>query len=66
MELKLIYQEQRTLKIFLECLKKCILKLLLIFNPEFGVAMEEAKAAGAEMLFLKCHIEPDTLEIIEG
>ena len=37
-----------------------------VVHPEFGVAMEEAKAAGAEMLFLKCHIEPDTLEIIEG
>lgn len=37
-----------------------------IVHPEFGVAMEEAKAAGTEMLFLKCHIEPDTLEIIEG
>ncbi len=33
-------------------------------HPEFGVAFEEAKAAGVEVLFLKCHVEPDTLEIV--
>ena len=32
-------------------------------HPEFGVALEEAKAAGVEVLFLQCHVEPDTLEI---
>ncbi|MBQ3891743.1 MAG: DNA/RNA nuclease SfsA [Lachnospiraceae bacterium] len=33
-------------------------------HPEFGVALKEAKDAGVEVLFLKCHVEPDTLEII--
>jgi sugar fermentation stimulation protein A len=33
-------------------------------HPEFGVALQEAKDAGVEILFLKCHVEPDTLEII--
>lgn len=32
-------------------------------HPEFGTALEEAKANGVEVLFLKCHVEPDTLEI---
>lgn len=32
-------------------------------HPEFGLAMEEAKAAGVEILFLPCHVEPDSLEI---
>ncbi len=33
-------------------------------HPEFGTALSEAKAAGVEVLFLKCHVEPDLLEII--
>ncbi|MCR4933391.1 MAG: DNA/RNA nuclease SfsA [Lachnospiraceae bacterium] len=33
-------------------------------HPEFGVALKEAKDAGVEILFFKCHVEPDTLEII--
>lgn len=33
-------------------------------HPEFGVALKEAKDAGVEIIFLKCHVEPDTLEII--
>lgn len=33
-------------------------------HPEFGTALAEAKAAGVEVLFLKCHVEPDSLEII--
>lgn len=33
-------------------------------HPEFGVALKEAKDAGVEILFLKCYVEPDTLEII--
>ena len=33
-------------------------------HPEFGTALAEAKAAGVEILFLKCHVEPDLLEII--
>ena len=32
-------------------------------HPEFGEAMNEAKAAGVEILFLMCHVEPDRLEI---
>lgn len=32
-------------------------------HPEFGEALEETKAAGVEVLFLQCHVEPDTLEI---
>jgi len=32
-------------------------------HPEFGEAMEEAKRAGVEVLFLTCHVEPDLLEI---
>ncbi len=34
-------------------------------HPEFGAALEEAKAAGVEVLFLTCHVEPDRLEIIK-
>ncbi len=33
-------------------------------HPEFGTVLAEAKAAGVEVLFLKCHVEPDLLEII--
>lgn len=33
-------------------------------HPEFGAALAEAKATGVEVLFLKCHVEPDSLEII--
>ena len=33
-------------------------------HPEFGVALKEAKEAGVNVLFLKCHVEPDLLEII--
>lgn len=36
-----------------------------VTHAEFGVALEEAKAAGVEVLFLKCHVEPDTLVIID-
>ncbi len=32
-------------------------------HPEFGTAMVEARAAGVEILFLTCHVEPGTLEI---
>lgn len=34
-------------------------------HPEFGIALEDARAAGVEVLFLKCHVEPDTLVITE-
>ena len=30
-------------------------------HPEFGTALEEAKAAGVSVLFLPCHVEPDRL-----
>lgn len=33
-------------------------------HPEFGTALTEAKEAGVEVLFLKCHVEPDILKII--
>lgn len=33
-------------------------------HPEFGVALNEAMAAGVEVLFLQCHVEPDSLEIL--
>ena len=33
-------------------------------DPEFSKAFEDAKAAGVKVLFLKCHVEPDELEII--
>ena len=32
-------------------------------HPEFGIALEEATAAGVEILFLPCHVEPDELVI---
>jgi sugar fermentation stimulation protein A len=32
-------------------------------HPEFGIAMESARKAGVRILFLKCHVEPDELEI---
>ena len=32
-------------------------------HPEFGIAMESARKAGVEILFLKCHVEPDELII---
>ncbi len=34
-------------------------------HPEFGIALDEAKAAGVEVLFLKCHVEPDKLVIVD-
>jgi sugar fermentation stimulation protein A len=33
-------------------------------HREFGIALDEAKAAGVEVLFLKCHVEPDSLVIV--
>jgi len=33
-------------------------------HPEFGVALEEAKAAGVEVLFLCCNVKEDELTII--
>ena len=34
-------------------------------HPEFGIALEEAKDAGVEVLSLKCHVGMDRLEIID-
>ena len=33
-------------------------------HPEFGEALSDARAAGVEVWFLKCHVEPDTLVIV--
>ena len=35
-------------------------------HPEFGQAMEEAKEAGVEILFLECKLGKDSLEICES
>ena len=35
-------------------------------HPEFGTAMQEAREAGVEILFLSCHVEPDGLEVKEA
>ncbi len=35
-------------------------------HPEFGTAFEEAKKAGVDIVFLPCHIEPDSIHIIEN
>ncbi len=34
-------------------------------HPEFGTALEEAKKAGVEVLFLRCHVEPDSLTVVK-
>ena len=33
-------------------------------HPEFGEALEQAQKAGVEVLFFRCHVEPDSLEIL--
>ncbi|SFG74396.1 DNA/RNA nuclease SfsA [Oribacterium sp. WCC10] len=33
-------------------------------HPEFGEAFDDAKNAGVEILFLRCHVEPDGLWIV--
>ncbi len=33
-------------------------------HPEFGAALDDARKAGVEILFLKCHVEPDRLLIV--
>ena len=33
-------------------------------HPEFGIALEEARNAGVEIRFLRCHVEPDSLKVI--
>lgn len=34
-------------------------------HPEFGEAMEDARTAGVQILFLPCHVEPDEMVIIK-
>ena len=34
-------------------------------HPEFGTALDEARAAGVSVLFLPCHVEPDGLWVKE-
>ena len=34
--------------------------------PEFAAAFREARAAGVRILFLPCHVEPDSLTVIYG
>ncbi|MCH4006963.1 MAG: DNA/RNA nuclease SfsA [Eubacterium sp.] len=34
-------------------------------HPAFGKALREAQAAGVKVLYLPCHVEPDSLEIGE-
>ena len=31
-------------------------------HPEFGIAMEDARRAGVEVVFITCHVEPDSLD----
>ncbi len=33
-------------------------------HPEFGIAMEEARRAGVEIVFITCHVEPDSLTFV--
>lgn len=35
-------------------------------HPEFGIALEEAKAAGVQVLFLPCKVTENSLEIVEN
>ena len=35
-------------------------------HPEFGTAMDEARESGVDIIFLCCHVEPDSLEIVTG
>ncbi len=32
-------------------------------HPEFGTALEKAKEAGVEIMFFKCHVEPDSMVV---
>ena len=33
-------------------------------HPEFGIALDDAKRAGVEIRFLRCHVEPDSLTVV--
>ncbi len=34
-------------------------------HPEFGEALEDAKRAGVEILFLHCHVEADSISVLK-
>ena len=34
-------------------------------HPEFGKALEEAVKAGVKVTFLRCHVEPDSLTVVD-
>lgn len=33
-------------------------------HPEFALALEDVKAAGVDVIFLQCHVEPDEIKVI--
>ena len=35
-------------------------------DPAFADAFSDAVSAGVEVLFLQCHVEPDSLEVVDG
>ena len=35
-------------------------------DPAFAAALDAARRAGVQILYLPCHVEPDRLEIIEN
>lgn len=35
-------------------------------DPAFASAFSSAVSAGVEVLFLSCHVEPDSLEVVDG
>ena len=43
----------------------CEVRANIATHPEFGIALEEAKAAGIEVIMLQCNIAEDTLGIKE-
>ena len=33
-------------------------------HPEFGTTLDDARNVGVEILFLRCHVEPDSLNVV--
>ncbi len=33
-------------------------------HPEFGATLDDARNVGVEILFLRCHVEPDSLNVV--
>lgn len=33
-------------------------------HPEFGKALDDARDAGVEIRFFKCHVEPNSLTVV--